>query len=375
MRNINTGLNLKLQEQEDDRIWIAGENKIKYEVNNQSGDYRPYAQKDETQKPFGVDWMDCTDEGYVESIGQQVNYMIEHDIIYSEPIKDWLDEDGKFNGSERELAEAAGNTPQGNSMQNVLEAGRLKGIAPESYNPRPTKNISWNEYHSNSTAKSKAKALEFLKYFSIPYEKLSTKLVKTGWYHTVPVSEIKKHLKQAPLFCASATCGGWFTQVIISACSRAVNHAWNSPYANKQVHVKDSYPPFNRILAKNYRIPYVYKALLVPRDIILKNKSMKPKLYRFTNTGNSIFEKWDDGKYRAIPYTEYVAKRYGGYNNVEIVDNDEITEDMKEGIITEASWVLNRINSIFGYNVSLGDISPKKLETPKKTWWKKWFKK
>jgi hypothetical protein len=271
---INTGLRLDIPEHDD--LWIAGKggknlSGIDYEVVNESGDWSKYAQKDETQKPFNVDWMDCTCEGLMECIGMQVNFFIENGIIDPDQIKDWLDEDGKFNGSERELAEVSGNTPNGNSMQNVLEAVRKKGVAPDSYNPRPTTSISWNLYHSNSTAKSKSKALDFLNYFNFKYERLP---VQFFWGQTVKHNVIKQHLKQAPLYAAAGTCPGWFNKDIIPVCSMQANHAFciqgqTSSY-NK---IKDSYPPYNRKLPLNYITPYVYKPLLIPKDNILLMKS------------------------------------------------------------------------------------------------------
>jgi len=290
---INTGLRLDIPERDD--IWIAGKkgkniSGIDYKVVNESGDWSKYSQEDETQKPFSVDWMDCTAEGLMECIGKQVNFFISESIIDKNMIADWLT-NGKFNGSERELAEVSGNTPNGNSMQNVLEAVRKYGVAPENYNPRPTSNISWSKYHSNSTAKSKSKALEFLNYFDFQYERLP---VQWFWGQTVRHNVIKEHLKQAPLYAAAGTCPGWFGQDIIPVCSMEANHAFcitgQTDSYNK---VKDSYPPYDRKLPLNYIIPYVYKPLLIPKDIILMKSNAKivkqknSKAYGFFLPANS----------------------------------------------------------------------------------------
>ena len=358
---INTGLRLDIKENDD--IWMAGKKSGKnlsgiiYEVINESGDWLLYNQKHETQKPFGIDWMDCTAEGFMETIGQQVNFFIENGIIDHKPIKDWLDNTGKFNGSERELAEVSGNTVNGNSMQNVMEAGRLKGIAPESYNPRPTSSINWANYHSNSTAKSKAKALEFLNYFEIKYEKLPT---QSFLGRTTRHDVMQYHLKQAPLYAGAGTCPGWFSQKIIAYCSMAANHAFNIAKDNGLVHIVDSYPPWIRKLSAMYPIPHVYKVLLIPKDNI---KIMKSTIYTTAEKRPAMYEKWEDGKFRLIPYGDYVGNRYD-WKKVEIIELLKIEESNIVGTVAEVEWVIKRINQQFGMELKAGDITKDKIEQP-----------
>jgi len=263
-----------------DEIYIAGSNsKVVHEEVLQSMDWFPYAQKDETQKPPNAeDRMNCTAQGGVESGGMQVNLRISRNELDLEKLAPWLDKNGKFNGSERHISIVSHNTPQGNSMQNVLEAIRKKGIIPESMLSDPG-NISWEGYHNENviTSAMDQMGLKFLEYFDVSYERLPQKWLM-GW-GSVSFALMKHHLKQAPLYCAAGTCPGWFGSLIIKACGMTPNHVFVVPkFDGNKPMVKDSYPPYNRKLAANYKIPYVYKMVITPKPAILKPKT------KFMNT-------------------------------------------------------------------------------------------
>jgi len=278
---INTGLDLSIPEHE--KLWIGGgkifggTSQIKYEIINESGDWGKYAQKDESQKPYAIDYMDCTSESTIESGGMQINRLIKAGELKIELLSPWLDESGLFNGSERANAIQAGNTPNGNNMQNPPEAVRKNGIIPEIMCSRPTKKTSWYQYHSQDSISKEAKAmgLKFLEYFTVQYEKLPRKFIM-GW-GDVSLERIKKELKQAPIIIATACCPGWFNDgVTVQACSSTPNHATCIQSVNDLIVDRDSYPNYIRHLASNYKIPYAYKMVITPNPIILKNSKEMP---------------------------------------------------------------------------------------------------
>lgn len=282
----NTGLDLSIPEKED--VWIGGKNsKIKYEVVNPLSVWNGYGQDDECQKPFDIDYMNCTHQSFIEEIAKQLHLFLHIGYIGQELRKDllepWLKNKRPYL-SERKNSIDGGNTPNGNNMQNAPEAGRIFGIAPEDLCPNPTKRVSWNEYHNPDCITEEAKRMSLLFcnseenkkppeerkcYFDIKYEKLPTRLIMG----TASLQMVNRELKHAPIVVATPCCSGWFNNgITIQACSSKPIHA--VLIDDGKPTICDSYPDYVRHLASNYPMHYPYKTVLIPNPIILKNKIM-----------------------------------------------------------------------------------------------------
>ena len=62
--------------------------------------------------------------------------------------------------------------------------------------------------------------------------------------------------------------------------------------------------------------------------------------------------------------------KYGGWDNVELVNDEELNDSQIGGNVTELDWVLDKINRIFGRNMTAGDlISESATIKKKKSWW------
>ena len=233
-----------------------------------------YIPTGEIQKSARADFMACVIYSGVRCISFQINKMIADDILDLEKLKPWLDKNGKFNGCERGLSILAKTTKSGNTQMRVGDAIDDYGIAPEWIypNPDPNRNATWEEYHSISQAKLnevKDWGKKWLEYFSTRYERLPDSKAETLEYH----------LRQAPLWWATACCPGWGYSQIIPACSQPPVHATTGygERAKEYLNDLDHYQPFEKKLAWNYPIYYPYKIVVYPNQSILKKKLIKEK--------------------------------------------------------------------------------------------------
>jgi len=81
-----------------------------------------------------VDFQDCTSESAVHCIESQEIAQTGQTVGYSE----------------RALAKLSGNTPQGNTAQNVLDAIQKYGLIPESlWSSVPSPDMTWDDYYAD----------------------------------------------------------------------------------------------------------------------------------------------------------------------------------------------------------------------------------
>ena len=280
---VGTGLDVKASEPKPED-WLAGIfSGIKYKVNVPDGNWKKYAPHGESQKFRNFDAFACTHFTAMNSIEVQIDRLIQEGIIETELIKDWLDEMGHFNASDRFNAKTGGNVPgKGNSMTAGPEALRKFGVCPEKMWPA-LEEYSQAEYYKPIPPEVYAKAKELLNYFDFPYEQLPRKLLpmgKLGSITAVSANDLIYHLKQAPINIGIGICPGWFPgSGIVQACSIAPSHAvlnenvdstGNVITSNKDIF--DSYDPYHKELSWFYPIHFATKIVVIPKNIILKNK-------------------------------------------------------------------------------------------------------
>ena len=109
--------------------FVAGT--LPYEVLNPSGDWTPYLPTGETQKTHLVDTMACVTFSILNVIETQYKFQTGKEL----------------NFSDRFIAKLSGTTPQGNTVQNVLDAIRKYGLVLEDEWPTDL-SFNWNQYYA-----------------------------------------------------------------------------------------------------------------------------------------------------------------------------------------------------------------------------------
>lgn len=303
--NLNSGLDVsKLEPTEKD--WIAGIfSGIKYQVVEETMDWRDSFPIGETQKYNTFDDFACTHHTACDNIEAQIKRMIKYG--YKDPetgieyeidtlkIKDWFDNNGEFNLSDRFNAYTGGNTPgKGNSLTAGPEALRTKGCCPESYWPA-LMNYSESEFYRKPNQKAYDKAKELLNYFDFPYEQLQRKynssLGKKLGTGIVDINDIMYHLKQAPINIATAICPGWFSSNPIGSCNSMPSHATLLGFCNPNIlkTILDHYDPYIRNLDWSYVIFYAVKQVVIPKQSILKKKVMSTSKVLKDKNSNALY--------------------------------------------------------------------------------------
>lgn len=235
---------------------------ITYQEINPSGDWTAYLPSNEKQIATYFDTLACVSFSALNSIETQINFLIAAKLISVEQITKlnelgYLDENGKFNGSDRFTAKMSGTTKEGNYLQKVADSLRHDGILPEkdwTYDMASNNNkFVWEDYYQEIPQELKDKAKKFLELFEIQYEWVSNDL-----------ETLKKQLKQAPLQVATGICPGWNDIKVIQKCDLPVSHATIIYNIASEINDYDSYPPYLLKLALDYKLPWVLKILVNP---------------------------------------------------------------------------------------------------------------
>lgn len=330
----NTGV---LPDVQDKKDWIAGEvSGLKYVVRIEDGNWgRDKWMPGPEKQKFYEDTFGCTGYSLENSVSFQINRMIDLGMIEIKPIQAWLDKDGKFNGNDAILNTMAGNTRRGNAMKNPLEVLRTKGLAPQSARALPPEPITWEKFHASVTDSERIAALKFFDYFDVAYERIPTRLHKDGMSY-ITIENVRKYLKQAPLWVAMGWCPGWSGGNIVQACDEPVSHAtviYNENQLKDFMEVFDSYPPFTKRIADDYKVLYAYSVVITPKESILKRKTMKTTLYQFMDREPVVYELWEDGLYYEISEEDYVNRKYGGWDKVEVKKLETIADEKIGGVV------------------------------------------
>jgi hypothetical protein len=169
--------------------YLAG--KLKAEVINPSGDWKPYAPKGEKQRfNFNFDAKSCTSFSATNTIEIVLNRLKEEGLLNEQQMQLLTEleiyKDGEFNISDRFSAVVGGTTFRGASFQQIWDGVRKIGIVAESIHPAGGE--TFEEYHDPSliTDEMKALAKRSLDIFIFAY----------SWAR---IDNIEHHLQQSPL--------------------------------------------------------------------------------------------------------------------------------------------------------------------------------
>jgi len=263
---------------------------IPYFVRKEGGDWEEITITTEQQNFKVFDSMACVSNSLSNSNDKQIEYLRHKEIyitaelsnwlatkgiilpngIYTideEKIKPWIDENGKFNSSNRFLAKSSKTSTAGNTPMNVGDALLDFGLPPESVwsiKEFINNGFNWTEFYKEPSNDVKEWGKRFKELFYTPYERLPDSKQST----------IDKYLKRAPLWWATATCSGWNTSDIVKTCSASPNHMTLGQGLKQSEYLKDydSYDPFNKKLAWDYKIYYPYQMVVFPKLEVLKKK-------------------------------------------------------------------------------------------------------
>lgn len=224
----------------------------------------------EKQHSVYMDSMACVSFSAANVIKIQINFMIRTGLIPARVLNalkelGFIDENGKFDCSERWIAKVSGTTKQGNSLVKVWDAIREYGLLPQKDWNYPvdqrTPAFDWDDFYAEPPKELYEKARKTSKYgdlLDIKYEWLVA-----GGHVTVTMA--KEWLKMAPFQVATAVCPPWEGE-IIKACSRNVAHATTIYNVDDIYYDFDHYEPFKKRLAADYPIPYAMRGVVLFKD-------------------------------------------------------------------------------------------------------------
>ncbi len=147
--------------------FIAGT--LPYEVLNPTGDWTKYLPVGESQATHHTDSMACVTFSCLNVIETQIKFLTGKEV----------------NFSDRFIAKISGTTPQGNSVQKVLDAINTYGLVLEEEWPTDP-NFDWNQYYAEIPQEVKNKANKNIK---VQYE----------FIYPSGTTDFAKELKHVPL--------------------------------------------------------------------------------------------------------------------------------------------------------------------------------
>ena len=311
----NDGLDIKEQEkaEADPRNYYFGASPLIKKVLQPNGDWSEYFPIDEKQSGR-FESMSCTVFAFLNVLEALAKRKY----------------GANWDKSDRFTAKMSGVTRRGNSMNRVLDSARkLHGLLGQDEYPNDIDKLTWNQFYQNVPRHLIVRAKYFLDEFEIGYESVAS--------HP---TALKEALKYSPLYVAGYA---WHKKGNEYISTRTPNHAFviQRYDANNPI-VRDSYEPFEKRLARNYKIAY-------PKIIVLKKKNPDfdvPKIQKLLSDGklyivradkNGEWYKVEKDSLKYLPTIPDIAKELTQHlqespNNI----NEMITFLSKKG---KVKWV------------------------------------
>lgn len=240
-----------------DEYIFGAATQVKHQIRVIDGKWQAYYPLNESQKFGYFDSYGCVSYSCLNSIEIQLNYLIESKQLGGEAMS-WLIrnnyiKDGSINFDDRWLVVKSGTQPgRGNYIAKVWHTARKQGLIPQII----TSSRGWTSdryYTDDFSDRDRALAQDFLSYFEIQYERISM----------VSKEYLNMALMHAPIVAGLATCPGWGSQQHIRSCDQQPNHA--TLITGPDLDVYDSYDPYKKTLAQDYKIAFAYKGLVTPK--------------------------------------------------------------------------------------------------------------
>lgn len=244
-----------------------------------------------------------------------------------------LQSNGKFNESDRYLAEVSETTRRGNEVQKVVDTLRRDGTVGEKIWPF-TQDMDWDTFYQDPPALIHSVAKKFHYYFDVQYEWVVMDGKPTGNFANVAEC-LKYHTKQSPVLIAAPICSGWHSDVVAGCSKTVAEHATMVWKVDDGIHILDHYLPFKKKLALDYPIPWAMKIVVVPKNEYLHTElklgdssEEVRKLQKFLNLSEDtavaktgIGSKGNESSYYGRMTADAVLrlqKKYGGFSAWEL---------------------------------------------------------
>lgn len=236
----------------------------KIQVFREVADWSIYLPSPEKQYSTFADFDICvTMSGADHSVAAQLNYLLATNQLPSEALNFFHNNhfivDGEFSLSSRFSAKTnQTDLKKGNTEGNVAQSARDHGFAPEMAWPTHD-TMTWNDFYS-----------------PVP-QKLIDLAKETKWwidigYQWVNKTDIPEALKSAPVQIAIALCPGYVSPDTVPACAGAFTHAvmnYKEDGSGDWL-IFDHYPPFLKVLAPGYDIPFNLQYIVTVKPILLR---------------------------------------------------------------------------------------------------------
>lgn len=238
---------------------------------NPSGDWIVSYPTFEKQSAISFDTMSCTTFSALNTIETQVNFLIKNGKLPKWNLDSltelgFIDENGKFNCSDRFTAIMSGTTKNGNYFHSVWDSIREHenghGLLPEIDLPFPTEAKKWEDYHNPSviTPEMKQKAKLVWKYLKFSYSWVTYDNDTT--FSKEQSDLCKKALKQAPLHIAIPV--------------PATHAIMLGRITDSEINTLDQYPPFAFTVQLQYPIHYA----LLGSVAVVAEQIQKPRVLK-----------------------------------------------------------------------------------------------
>jgi hypothetical protein len=246
----------------DKRDWVAGgETGIQYKENT-NGDWTAYLPTNELQAG-NIDSMSCVTFSALKCLAIQIKWLLANNKLPQKTV-DFLNGymiNGEPNFSERFTAKMSGTTQQGNWNANVWDSIRKDGLLPESLYPSDF--TSWEVWAKEIPAELQIKAKEFLKYFTIKYQWVSS---GQPLNENESKSVLSMWLKQSPLQADIPICPNYGSGEVYPCGARSSQHAITIYKIVKDVglYIADHYNPFKKFLGYLYPTDWTLMGVIEP---------------------------------------------------------------------------------------------------------------
>lgn len=316
------------------------------EVINEYGDWQPYSPTEEAQNSVYFDSFACVSFWANNTVEHQLNFFIATKQLSQAKIE-WLEdngyiENGKVNLSDRFLAKVSGTTRTGATVQSVCDAFRHFGAVPEKDWDYPrlqrTPVFDWDDYYAPIPQHLLDKGIEFLRVIGAHPDPKDA--IKYEWVY----GDFEKHLKQAPLGLTIPLCPGWNTgDVAVCGLTKGTHEVTlQLIHPDQTYEIFDSYPPFYKVLAPGYPVPWVMKLLF-----IINKKSMY-QLVRKQDDEDTYYleEKTDAQGIKVVTrvhigdsetFDAYQGKLWGDRSTIKIITPAEFNAIKKSGVILKTN--------------------------------------
>jgi len=236
---------------------------------------------------------------------------------------------GRFNFSDRFLADDSGTTTKGNTVQAVIDTIRKSGAVGEAIWPF-TQDMDWETFYKDAPANVYAIARKFFWYFDVSYEWVVLDGKPTGNF--TDVSEcLKYHTKHSPVLITTPLCPGWHSGLVATCSGYPLAHATTVYSVSDYIYILDHYEPFLKKLHLDYPIPWAMKIVITPKNDYI-HTTLKlgdvgeevRKLQKFLNLSEDtavaktgIGSKGNESNYYGTKTADAVLrlqKKYGGFS-------------------------------------------------------------